>query len=44
MSISDVAKMIGLTPDGVRYHIDKMKKAGEIQRVGGDHGGTWKVL
>ncbi len=44
MSISDVAKMIGLTPDGVRYHIDKMKKAGEIQRVGGDRGGTWKVL
>jgi len=44
ISVSEIADMIGITSDGVNHHIRKMKKAGEIERVGGDYGGKWKVL
>jgi len=32
-----------ITPDGVKYHINKLRKAGIIERVGADKGGYWKV-
>lgn len=44
ISFSEIAEMIGITSNGVNHHIKKMKKAGEIERVGGTHGGKWKVL
>ena len=44
ISVSEIAEIIGITSDGVKHHLRKMKKAGEIERVGGTHGGKWKVL
>jgi ATP-dependent DNA helicase RecG len=32
-----------ITEDGVKYHIDKLKKEGKIERIGGDRGGYWKI-
>jgi len=33
----------GITEDGVKYNLEKMKKQGRIKRVGPDKGGYWKV-
>jgi len=43
ISTLSIAEIIGLSLDGVRYHIKKMKASGEIEREGGDFGGWWKV-
>ena len=41
--IPAIAERVGLTVDGVKYHIKKLKASGEIEREGGDYGGRWKV-
>ena len=33
-----------ITEDGVKYHLDKLRKAGKIKHVGPDKGGYWKVI
>ena len=43
ISASSIAKITGLSLNGVQYHIKKMKASGEIEREGGDFGGRWKV-
>ena len=43
ISVSAIAEQVGLTADGVNYHIRKMKSSGEIEREGGRYGGRWKV-
>ncbi len=40
----ELADKIGLTTDGIKYHIDKMRAAGIIKRVGSRKAGQWKVL
>ena len=40
---SEMAKRLGKTIDGIRYHIDKLKEEQIIERVGGDKGGYWKI-
>ncbi|MEA3288252.1 MAG: winged helix-turn-helix domain-containing protein [Candidatus Marinimicrobia bacterium] len=40
----ELAEKIGLTPDGIKYHIDKMRTAGIIKRVGSRKTGQWEVL
>ena len=32
-----------ITEDGVKYHLDKLKKAGTIRRIGADKGGYWEI-
>ena len=32
-----------ITTDGVKYHLNKLKKQGKIERIGPDKGGYWKV-
>ncbi len=41
---SALAERIGLTTDGVKYHLKKLKSAGIIRRVGSDRAGHWEVL
>jgi len=44
ISRSKIAEMLGdITEDGVKYHLNKMKKPGVIERIGADKGGYWKV-
>ncbi len=44
ISLAAVAKEVDLTVDGVRYHIDKLKSAGAVRRVGSSRSGRWEVL
>jgi len=34
----------GLTVDGVKYHLKKLKDAGMIKRIGSTKAGSWEVL
>ena len=44
ISTKDISETIGnITADGVRYHINKLKKFGDLERVGADKGGYWKI-
>ncbi len=39
-----IAKALGdITEDGVKYHLDKLRKSGKIDRVGSAKTGYWKV-
>ncbi|MBQ9610101.1 MAG: putative DNA binding domain-containing protein [Lachnospiraceae bacterium] len=42
-SAAMIAEQVGLSESGVQYHIKKMKATGEIERLGSDKGGRWKV-
>ena len=39
-----LAERVGLTPDGVKYHLAKLRDAGFLRRVGSDRAGHWEVL
>jgi len=39
-----LADRIGITPDGVKYHLDKLRDAGRIRHVGPTKKGRWEVL
>ncbi len=39
-----VAERLGLTPDGVKYHIRRLKAAGRLRRVGSGPTGHWEVV
>ena len=41
---NDLAVRTGITPDGVKYHLARLKKAGLLRRVGSDRAGHWEVL
>ncbi|MDE2773534.1 MAG: DUF4062 domain-containing protein [Gemmatimonadota bacterium] len=38
-----LAERVGLTPDGVKYHLARLKAAGALRRVGSDRAGRWEV-
>ncbi len=40
----ELAERIGITPDGIKYQLGKLKAAGAIRRVGSDRAGRWKVV
>ncbi len=42
-TLDQIAVLTGLSKDGVRYHITKLKKENRIERVGGSKGGYWQV-
>ena len=44
VTTSQIAEKSGLTPKGIEWNIDKMKKDGFIKRVGPDKGGHWEVI
>jgi ATP-dependent DNA helicase RecG len=39
-----MAERLGLSPEGVRYHLRRLQAAGRLRRVGPDKGGHWEVL
>lgn len=39
----ELAKIIGITEDGIKKQLAKLKKEGMIERIGADNGGYWKV-
>ena len=44
ITIEAIAAHIGITRDGVNYQIRKLKNLGQIERIGGDFGGHWKII
>lgn len=44
MTIKELASTIGITEDGIKYHIANLKKKGLLKRVGPDKGGHWRVV
>jgi len=40
----DLAYQLGISTDGVKYHLDKMCKQNLIRRVGQDKGGHGEVV
>ena len=40
----ELAERIGVTPDGIKYHLRKLKADGVIRRVGSDRAGRWLVV
>lgn len=45
MSRRELAEQIkGISEDGIKYQLDRLKTAGIIKRVGPDKGGHWEVL
>lgn len=44
INTKEISEIIGnITPDGVRYHINKLKKSGILERIGADKGGYWHI-
>ena len=39
-----IAERIGITQDGVKYHIRKLRASGTIRHVGATEAGSWEVL
>ncbi|HHT9137274.1 MAG TPA: ATP-binding protein [Candidatus Wunengus sp. YC60] len=40
----ELASVIGITEDGVKYHIIRLRKKGLIKRIGPDKGGHWEIV
>jgi ATP-dependent DNA helicase RecG len=40
----ELAAEIGITADGVKYQLDKLRKQGILRRVGPDKGGYWEIV
>jgi ATP-dependent DNA helicase RecG len=36
-------RLADITEDGVKYHLDRLKAAGKIRRIGPARGGRWEV-
>jgi ATP-dependent DNA helicase RecG len=41
---SEIAETLGITIDGVKYHLNRLRDAGNIQHMGPSRGGHWRVL
>ncbi len=39
-----LADRIGLTSDGIKYHLDKLRAEGRIRHVGPTKTGHWEIL
>ena len=40
----ELSSEIGITPNGIKYHISNLSKEGKIKRVGGRKEGHWEVI
>ena len=40
----ELAEIIGLSSNGVKYHLDKLKKSGVIRHVGATKKGHWEII
>ena len=39
-----LAEVIGITPDGIKKQLDKLKKTGKIRHVGATKNGHWEII
>lgn len=39
-----LARQIGITENGVKYHLNKLKTAGKIRHVGPTKSGYWEII
>ena len=44
ISLNELAESAGITKDGVRYHLNKMKTHGILVRKGSTRNGFWEIL
>ena len=44
ITLGEIASLCGIGKDGVRYHINYLKKNGYIRSEGGSKGGRWIIL
>ena len=44
ISASEIAKILSVSAESVRYRIKIMKRAGEIQRKGSTKKGRWEIM
>ena len=44
ITINEMMKYSGLSQRRVEYQLDKLKKAGVLNRIGGDKGGQWVIV
>ena len=44
ITATEIADKVGLTRDGVRYHLDNMKNKGMIKHRGTVQNGYWEIL
>jgi ATP-dependent DNA helicase RecG len=43
ITVKELAALVGLTVDGVRYHIDKLRQEGILSREGSTKSGRWII-
>ena len=44
ISREELAEVCGITTDGIKYNIRKLRESGVIKRVGPNKGGHWEVV
>jgi len=40
---AELAEVVGISPDGVKYHLQKLAKSGRLKRVGSTRRGEWVI-
>lgn len=40
----ELAELVNISPDGIKWNLDKLKKEGKLRRIGSDRGGHWEVI
>jgi len=43
ISTNELAEQIGITPKGIEWQIQQLKRAGQLKRVGPKKGGRWEI-
>ena len=43
ITVKELAALVGLTADGVRYHVDKLRQEGILSREGSTKNGRWII-
>ena len=44
ISRKELATQVGITADGIKYHLANLQKNGRLKRIGPDKGGHWKIV
>lgn len=44
LSIPALASAIGISADGIKYHLTRLKRAGKLRHIGPTKGGHWEVI
>ncbi|MCX5908577.1 MAG: winged helix-turn-helix transcriptional regulator [Deltaproteobacteria bacterium] len=43
ISRKELAEQMGITADGIKYHLSNLQKNGRLKRIGPDKGRRWEV-